>query len=49
MSNTQIDLTKRAEALATKTASGSITPEEVGYLIRDIATYISEVEREGAP
>lgn len=47
MSNTQIDLIKRAEALATKTASGSITPEEVGYLIRDVATYISEVEREG--
>ena len=47
MNNSQIDLIKRAEALASKTESGSITPEELGYLIRDIAAYVAEVEREG--
>ena len=36
MNNSQIDLIKRAEALASKTESGSITPEELGYLIRDV-------------
>ena len=47
MNNSQIDLIKRAEALASKTESGSITPEELGYLIRDVAAYVAEVEREG--
>lgn len=43
----QLDLIRRSEALASKTASGSITPEEVGLLIRDVTTYIASVEREG--
>lgn len=43
----QLDLIRRAEALASKTASGSITPEELGLLIRDVTTYIASVEREG--
>lgn len=47
MNNSQIDLIKRAEALAAKTESGSITPEELGYLIRDVAAYVAEVELEG--
>ena len=47
MNNSQIDLIKRAEALASKTEAGSITPEELGYLIRDVAAYVAEVEREG--
>lgn len=47
MTITQQSLIQRAEALASKTASGSITPEELGLLIRDVTTYIASVEREG--
>lgn len=47
MERTTVTLIKRAEALASKTESGSITPEELGYLIRDVAAYVAEVEREG--
>jgi len=36
MNNSQIDLIKRAEALASKTESGSITPEELRTAFRTI-------------
>ena len=42
-----LELTKRAEAIASATASGSITPQSVGDLLRDIISYVAEVEREG--
>ena len=41
------DMLKRAEELSHKTTAGSITPEVVGNLLRDIISYVAEVEREG--
>ena len=41
------DIKQRADELAAKVDIGSIPPEEVGGLIRDLADYTDEVERNG--
>ena len=43
-----IDIKNRADQLSAKTEAGSITPEEVGALIGDLALYAQGSEREGA-
>ena len=43
-----IDIKNRADQLSAKTEAGSITPEEVGALIADLALYAQNAEREGS-
>ena len=43
-----IDIKNRADQLSAKTEAGSITPEEVGALIADLALYAQNSEREGS-
>ena len=43
-----IDIKNRADQLSAKTEAGSITPEEVGALIGDLALYAQGSEREGS-
>lgn len=42
------DIKARAELLSAKVEAGSITPEEVGGLIRDLALYAQGQERDGS-
>lgn len=43
-----IDIKNRADQLSEKTEAGSITPEEVGALIADLALYTQSSERDGS-
>lgn len=43
-----IDIKNRADQLSAKTEAGSITPEEVGALIADLALYAQSSERDGS-
>ena len=43
-----IDIKNRADHLSAKTEAGSITPEEVGALIADLALYAQSSERDGS-
>ena len=43
-----IDIKNRADQLSAKTEAGSITPEEVGALISDLALYTQSSERDGS-
>ena len=43
-----IDIKNRADQLSAKTEAGSITPEEVGALIADLALYAQDSERDGS-
>ena len=43
-----IDIKNRADQLSEKTEAGSITPEEVGALIADLALYAQDSERDGS-
>ena len=43
-----IDIKNRADQLSAKTEAGSITPEEVGALIADLALYTQSSERDGS-
>ena len=43
-----IDIKNRADQLSAKTEAGSITPEEVGTLIADLALYAQSSERDGS-
>ena len=43
-----IDIKNRADQLSAKTEAGSITPEEVGALIADLALYAQGSERDGS-
>lgn len=43
-----IDIKNRADQLSAKTEAGSITPEEVGALIADLALYTQNFERDGS-
>ena len=43
-----IDIKNRADQLSGKTEAGSITPEEVGALIADLALYAQSSERDGS-
>ena len=43
-----IEIKNRADQLSAKTEAGSITPEEVGALIADLALYAQNSEREGS-
>ena len=42
------DIKNRADQLSAKTEAGSITPEEVGALIADLALYAQSSERDGS-
>ena len=43
-----IEIKNRADQLSAKTEAGSITPEEVGALIADLALYTQSSERDGS-
>lgn len=45
---TIFDIKKQAEQLADKTESGSVSPKEVGGLLRDLADYANDVEINGS-